>query len=637
MALVWSLLCLAGAAAMGQQVRAVNSDPLAQEFDLGGGNEGPLGPIRLAGARNGAFSGKVVLISDQPIAGASAKMGDLALAGGKGTIPATAVQIRYAFNPNTLECWHSFDPLSPVPPQTAQVLVKSAFGRNWPATSPAMGHALLPVWVTVHVPADAAPGDYKGSLQVTAGGKTLDVPVELRVSAWRLPEPRAFKTFVELIESPESVALEYGVPLWSDEHFKLIAKSLELMGQVGNRTAYIPLICRTNMGNEQTMVRWIRKGDKYEYDFAPMDKYLDLVEKHCGRPRFVCLYVWDAFLPSTGIPQATPPDVARERETLKGKGPPVSVLDADGRTVTTETLAQYGSPEALAQWRPLLEAIRDRLRKRSLDSALCYGIVTDAEPSKEVVALFKEMLPGVPWMRRGHMRIKSVSGVALSLQESPSNNTWAYDLKPSERRYGWREGDKSYPGLAVHFPRGGRDNSSRCMFRLMGEANIAGMQAGFGGWGADFWPALKDKRGNKVGRLSARYPESQWRNLDIMTALLAPGPDGAIATVRFEMMREGIQECEARISIEQALTDPKLRAMLGDDLAGRCQAVLDERIAAMRELMKDDKGRAMFGYGGTSWTTVRLEYPDFIKSPWQERSSKLFDAAAEVAAKIGAK
>ena len=53
--------------------------------------------------------------------------------------------------------------------------------------------------------------------------------------------------------------------------------------------------------------------------------------------------------------------------------------------------------------------------------------------------------------------------------------------------------------------------------------------------------------------------------------------------------------------------------------------------------MKDEKGQAPFGYAGTSRTTVRLEYPQFITSPWQERSGKLFDAAAEVAAKLGFK
>ena len=51
-----------------------------------------------------------------------------------------------------------------------------------------------------------------------------------------------------------------------------------------------------------------------------------------------------------------------------------------------------------------------------------------------------------------------------------------------------------------------------------------------------------------------------------------------MATNRFEQFREGVQQCEARISIESALIDPAKRQQLGEELASRCQAALDERV-----------------------------------------------------------
>ena len=39
-----------------------------------------------------------------------------------------------------------------------------------------------------------------------------------------------------------------------------------------------------------------------------------------------------------------------------------------------------------------------------------------------------------------------------------------------------------------------------------------------------------------------------------------------MATTRLEVFREGVQECEARICLEQALTDEQLAARLGPDL-----------------------------------------------------------------------
>ena len=71
-----------------------NSNSLAIDFDLDQGEAGPLYPIRLAGARNGAYSGKVVLGSDKPIRGLAATVSDLR--GESGSIPAADVQVRYA-------------------------------------------------------------------------------------------------------------------------------------------------------------------------------------------------------------------------------------------------------------------------------------------------------------------------------------------------------------------------------------------------------------------------------------------------------------------------------------------------------------------------------------------------------------
>jgi hypothetical protein len=121
--------------------------------------------------------------------------------------------------------------------------------------------AVAAVWLTVKVPPDAPAGEYEGRLAVSAqGANPVEVPVSLKVSAWRLPEPRDFVTYAGFVQSPETVALMYKVPLWSDRHFELIGKSLDRLAQVGNKVAYVPLICQTNFGNAESMVRWIRKA-----------------------------------------------------------------------------------------------------------------------------------------------------------------------------------------------------------------------------------------------------------------------------------------------------------------------------------------------------------------------------------------
>ena len=93
------------------------------------------------------------------------------------------------------------------------------------------------------------------------------------------------------------MAIEYEVPLWSHAHFKFLAKSLSLLGQIGNKVCYVPLICDTNMGNDESMVRWIEQPDgSYKHDYSVMEKYLDAVERYQGKPLVVCFQVWDAYL-----------------------------------------------------------------------------------------------------------------------------------------------------------------------------------------------------------------------------------------------------------------------------------------------------------------------------------------------------
>ena len=73
-----------------------------------------------------------------------------------------------------------------------------------------------------------------------------------------------------------------------------------------------------------------------------------------------------------------------------------------------------------------------------------------------------------------------------------------------------------------------------------------------------------------------------WRDLNICVSVLAPGPKGPAATQHLVNLNEGVQECEARIVLEKALSDPAMKAKVGGDLAGRCQALLDERMRAMQ-------------------------------------------------------
>ena len=640
-----------------------NSNPLAADFDMDWGDPTePLRPIRLTGALGGTFSGKVVVGSTEPIQGITATMSDLVRVKGAGVIPASATEIRYALplggemgaNERYLAAVSRFDVLEETPPTEVPVRTKKPVIRSYwtgrgnsrkrvtesvsltsEGVEPVFG-AVVPVWVTVNVPKSANAGDYTGTLTVAARGeKPVHVGVELKLADWTLPDPQTWHTFVELIQSPETLALGYEVPMWSDEHFKLIERSLSYLGRVGNKTVYVPLICETNQGNAETMVRWIRQPDgTYRHDFSVMDRYLDLVAKHQGKPTVVCMVVWDYFLSRDtkagsrwGMPDYT------------GDGPEVTLLDPATGAVTKLELPEYKDPKCVALWQPVADGIFARMKKRGWEDAFALGFLQDLVPTKADTVAFQKLFPDVPWVvcRHGELSLKAFPHFGkfkyVTLVWLPE----AHYEDPSLRRgYGWKA-----PQLRTHFYRAVRDSFCMTRYRLMGESCIMRHGCrGFARMGGDCFPVLKAKRRDQyvlAGALPARYPKSAWHNLNIITSLLARGEKGAVATARFEMMREGLQECEARIFLEKALTDRDLRAKLDDQLAELCQTTLDERTRTIR------RGMSTYAESGSYvqhalWADGWAFVPALVGNAWytgcadwQGSSEKLYLLAGLVA------
>jgi hypothetical protein len=156
--------------------------------------------------------------------------------------------------------------------------------------------------------------------------------------------------------------------------------------------------------------------------------------------------------------------------------------------------------------------------------------------------------------------------------------------------------------------------------------------------GLDFWPVIKNARGQAVISLQGRFPKSFWRQLDMMVrGFVPPGPDGAMATAKLEMMREGLQETEARIFLEMALDGKRLSGPLAD----KAQQVLDERVRALAMAMENQPLAGfsatnkpwLDGYGAGDFHASQgaIFRQWYMESGWQGRSERLFTVAAEVA------
>jgi len=569
----------------------------------------PLSPLAVTAVRNGTFAAQVVVGDDKPIKGLKAVVSDLT---GPGTIPASAVQVRYAVADGASPGRDQpppFDSLEEFPPAEVPVYEEH-------------GGAVQPVWITVSVPTDAKPGDYTGTVTIAAEGvERVAVPLTLRVIDWALPHHNAFTARMDIVESPESVAMAYDVPLWSDAHFRLLDKTFSLLAPLAAKTLYITCIRRTHFGNEHAMVRWVRDdAGELQPDFTIAEKYLDVAVKHLGKVPGVILYCWE---PISSMGHA---GGAGGASRMSDKPILISVLDPGTGNLKGRKGPAWGTREAQAFWKRLTDGIAPVFEKRGLEKSLLFGLVGDCRPTEQAMNDIAAGVPNGKWAVHSHYYCVNWQGHEMGM----TNALWGIGCAPADPARGYSFG-WSNPRWISYYPREMSLRSTLVEHRVKLESWLGARRAytpfiakgmgprGLGRLGADFWVVLKDSRGSLRSSLAGRYPESYWGQLNLnygIPYLLGKGTNGPVATVRSEAFRENIQEVEARIYIEKALLDDRAETLLGEDLVARCRTALDERIRMCLHAAGE----------GQPW---------FISADWSNRTKMLFSLAAEVSRRLG--
>jgi hypothetical protein len=634
-----------------------NSDPLAADGDLDFGDPcQPLRPLRLVGPRGGSVSGKVVAGSTKAIVDLQGTVGDLR--GPGGVIAASAVRVRHGSRWGEEAGFSSGEGVDSIrQPYPQRPALFGALSDTPPVEFPVsnsqvanLAGAVAPVWVTVSVPRDVAPGLYRGHLTIRVKDEQpVDVPVQLEVTAFTLPTSQDYRTWVELIEVPDVLAVEYGVPLWSDRHWEMIAQSFQLMRDCGARSLYVPAIAHTNLGNAESMIRWISRGDdQYDWDFSIMDRYLDLAERHLGKPKVLVLQVWEIYMSTReSVGKRFSPELEQRQRSSRG-GPLVTLMEPASAKTENVALANLTDPASKAVWQGLIDGVRQRLRKRGWEQALMLGMFTDAVPPKEHIQFFHDIAPDLPWVQQGHGRWKQKvygiaevgyqatvwggfrfgDGLVQTNQESP---------RVVQSLHGWKE-----PRLDAVFERNvNLDSYPSTRWRFYAETAITGELRGIGRIGADFWKAVKRDDGRRLAYVNDRFVDGGWSggwiNLNLFSSVLAPGPTGPLATNRLLMLQEGVQECEARILMERVLTDESLSALLSPELVKRCQQTLDRRLHNMWRALSNYQigGPFFFGAGAWRWAPGIPGHRWFLSSGWQDESRQLFELAGQVQRAVG--
>lgn len=139
-----------------------------------------------------------------------------------------------------------------------------------------------PVWLTVNIPADAKPGVYKSSVEISAKGAKVSLPFEVEVVGQTLHPVDQWTYHLDLWQHPSAVARIRNLEMWSDEHFEALKEEFALLANAGQKVITTTLN-RDPWGSQtfddyESMIIWTHKKDgSWEYDYTVFDRYVELM------------------------------------------------------------------------------------------------------------------------------------------------------------------------------------------------------------------------------------------------------------------------------------------------------------------------------------------------------------------------
>ncbi|MBN1346625.1 MAG: DUF4091 domain-containing protein [Phycisphaerae bacterium] len=219
--------------------------------------------LKIDGARGEVVSAQAVFRPNRDLAKATCTITGLRYEASNQTIPATAVMLQWVryidVSRNTKGV--PADELVAKAPTS----IPDPFWED-PAV-PAKANQAQPVWIEIHIPRDAKPGDYRGTLTVTGADKPAELPVILHVYNFDMPAERHLAV-VNWWRFP-GLGFEQVKPN-TEEYYQLLERFCRFLVDHRQTDVNTSISLILESGNAK---------DGYAHDTAPLERYAEAAFK----------------------------------------------------------------------------------------------------------------------------------------------------------------------------------------------------------------------------------------------------------------------------------------------------------------------------------------------------------------------
>ena len=405
-----------------------------------------------------------------------------------------------------------------------------------------------PVWISVDIPPETPAGIYEGTISRQSASGTVNHIITLEVQNKVLPAASEWSFHLDLWQNPYAVARFHGVKLWSQEHVNLLRPLLTMLAQAGQKCITTTLIDKPwgeqVFDSHGSMINWIKKSDgTWRYDYSVFDRYVSLAMETGIKEQINCY-------------------------SMVPVGNKFSWFDEkSGKSITVEAIP--GTAEYENIWRDFLNDFKVHLREKGwLDKT---SIALDEREEEEMEKMFSFLKETAPELK-----------ISMAGFYYEKINPSIYDFSSN-----WRHIDKISGGIVESRRRSGLKTTyyvacgipkpNTFTFSPPSESCYEGWFAsamgldGFLRWAYNSWVENPE--------FDSRF--ITWPSGD--TALVYPG---ARSSIRFERLREGIQDYEKiRILREELARNPSAEA-------AAAKAKLNEFMSSMNTKTLDNKSAA---------------------------------------------